>query len=108
MKRFIALLAVLSVLVVSFVACGQKEPVQTTEAPVVTEAEADTATFTGTLEDKKDFMITVVGEDGSAYAFNLNGTPCPAEVSQTVTVTYTGDISDIDAQLMVVSVDVVP
>ena len=107
MKRFIALLAVLSVLVVSFVACGQKEPAETTGDPAITEAAAETSVFTGTLEDKKDFMITVVGEDGSAYAFNLNGTPCPAEVSQTVAVTYTGDISDIDAQLTVVSVDVV-
>lgn len=97
MKRFIALLAVLSVLVVSFVACGQKEePTVTTEA----STEAAATTYTGTLEDKKDFMITVVGDDGSAYVFNLDGVECPAEAGQKITVTYTGDITDMDAQLM--------
>ena len=100
MKRFIALAAVLSVLLVSFVACGQKEAPEA--ATVVTEAaqEAEGSTFTGVLEDKKDFMITVTGEDGTAYVFNLEGVECPAEVGDTVTVTYTGDMTDFDAQLM--------
>ena len=99
MKRFIALVAVLSVLLVSFVACGQKEAPEATT--VVTEAaQTEGSTFTGVLEDKKDFMITVTGEDGTAYVFNLENVECPAEVGDTVTVTYTGDMADFDAQLM--------
>ena len=65
MKRFLALIAVLSVLVVSFVACGQKQE-PAAPSTQVTEAASDTAEFTGTLEDKKDFMISVTGEDGAA------------------------------------------
>ena len=97
MKRLIALIAVLSVLLVSFVACGQKE-----ETPVTTEVtqEAEGSAFTGVREDKKDFMITVTGEDGNAYVFTLEGVECPAEVGDTVTVTYLGDITDFDAQLV--------
>ena len=106
MKRFLALLAVLSVLVISFVACGQKEaPVETTDTPAAAESASEAA-FTGTLDEKKDFMITVTGEDGMTYVFNLDGVACPAEAGQKVTVTYTGDITDFDAQLMAVRIEI--
>ena len=124
MKKFLALILCLSVMTVA-TACGSKEeaPEEPTDAQTEdsvdstvqegetdeiesegieseetesedAETQADT-TYTGVLEEKKDFMVVVTSEDKSeSYVFNLGeGVECPAEVGETVTVTYTGDIT---------------
>ena len=103
MKKVTAWILLLC-LCLSLAACGGKSEARET-APVQTgEAQMTEAQFTGILEDKKDFMIVVTGEDGAAYSFNLDGVTCPAEVSQKVTVTYTGDLNDFDSQLFAVKI----
>lgn len=106
MKKLILTVTALC-LVLSLAACGSSKAEMAPAAPTgqTTEETQETAVFTGTLEDKKDFMITVTGEEGSSYAFNLEGTTVPAEVGQKVTVTYTGDIADFDSQLVAVKVE---
>ena len=128
MKKFFALLLCLSVMTV-VTACGSSEepaedPAQVetnetvetegTEAEEVEDAEAaedleteaseedamaEEASFTGVLEEKKDFMVTVSTEDKSAsYVFTLaDGVTCDAEVGDSVTVTYTGDMEAPEA-----------
>ena len=104
MKQILSLIAAVTV-VLSLAACGKQEaPVPPESAPAVTQA-AEEAVFTGILEDKKDFMITVTGEDGNAYVFTLDGISCPAEVGQTVSVTYTGELSDFDSQLIALKIE---
>ena len=103
MKKITALLLVM-VLAMGLAACGKNQPEPETET---TAAQQLTQQFTGVLEDKKDFMIVVTGEDGTPYVFNLDRVVCPAEVGQTVTVTYTGDMADYDAQLIARKVEMV-
>ena len=108
MKKFFAAVTALS-LILALGACGkQEEPPVAAETTMETSMDAQQnqeSTFTGTLEEKKDFMIVVVGDDGNAYTFNLDGVAVPAEPSQRVTVTYTGDLTDFDAQLMATKVE---
>ena len=101
MKRITALLLTL-VLALGLAACGAAQPEPETVATVTQQPSQQ---FTGVLEDKKDFMIVVTGEDGTPYVFNLDGVVCPADVGQTVTVTYTGDMADFDAQLIALKVE---
>lgn len=65
-------------------------------------ADAEEAVYTGIIEEKKDFMVIVTSEDGAdAYVFNLGeDVTCEAEEGDKVTVTYTGDLDDIDATLV--------
>ncbi len=61
--------------------------------------EADSSTVTGVLEEKKDFMFIVTDNDGAAYAFSFDEKPeglDDVEAGDTVTVTYTGTISEVD------------
>lgn len=70
--------------------------------------DAEVMTFTGKLDEKKDFMIIAVDDDDNAVIFNLDeGVTCDAEVGDRVQITFTGDIEDIDAQLMAQSVVIV-
>ena len=55
--------------------------------------------FSGTLEEKKDFMFIVTDSDGLSYAFNFEEKPEGLDdlnVGDTVKVTYTGTVSEID------------
>ena len=69
------------------------EEAEETEEPAEA-APVDALTFTGVLEEKKDFMVIVTSEDQSqSYLFNLaEGVQVDAEVGDKITVTYTGDI----------------
>ena len=64
------------------------------ETDVDADAEAVETSFTGILEEKKDFMVVVSNEDQTeSYTFNLaDGVQCDAEVGEKITVTFTGDI----------------
>lgn len=105
-KTWTALAALLMVAVLA--ACSAK----TTSSPSTTAAQDGTGTtYTGTLQEKKDFMI-VVGEDGSdgkpgvSYTFDLgDNTKVDAKVGDKVTVTYTGDLNNIDSTLTATKVE---
>lgn len=90
MKKLIALLLTLTT-IFSFTACGSKDNGNSSANPV-------TGTYTGVLEEKSDFMIVVSSEEGKdPYIFNLDeGVTCDAEVGDTITIDYTGDITKYD------------
>ncbi|MDO4262179.1 MAG: hypothetical protein Q4C82_08875 [Eubacteriales bacterium] len=65
-------------------------------------AEAETSTVTGTLDEVKDFMFTVTDDDGTPYAFTYEQGSAPegldaVSVGDRVVVTYTGEVSEVDA-----------
>ena len=105
MKNLI-LTALLLIMVFSLTACTPSAGLEE-EAPATESIpQAHNPSFTGILEDKKDFMIVVTGDAGDTYAFNLGGLECTAQVGDRVTVTYNGDINDFDAQLLAVKITV--
>lgn len=64
------------------------------------ESDTETSELTGTLETIKDFMITITDSQGTSYAMSFDATPEGLEdvtEGDTVTVTYTGELSQVDA-----------
>ena len=57
--------------------------------------------FTGALGDVNDFMFDVTAEDGTCYAFTYEGEKpeglADLKTGDLVTVTYTGEVSEVDA-----------
>ena len=111
-KNLVLTLAVAGVIAFA-TACSSKDTTTpTTSAPAATEKEADTtaaekadeeaeSTITGTISEIKDFMFTLTS-DGDDYAFTFESDKKPeglADVKDgdTVTVTYTGTVSTVDA-----------
>lgn len=98
MKRTISLLLLL-LLTLSLAACGSQDS-GTSSAPNAGSGTVEEQTFTGTLEENKVMMITVRAGDGEdAFVFGTEGVDIDAEVGDKVTVTYTGDISEVGANL---------
>ncbi len=96
MKRFAVLMLTLLLMFTVLVGCGNGKG----------KGSADGGTFTGVIEEKKDFMIIVTAEDGkSSHIFNLDGITCDANTGDKVTVTYTGDLEDIDSTLMATKIE---
>ena len=63
--------------------------------------DAEESTMTGEISDIKDFMFTI-SSDGHDYAFSFDNDKKPeglADVKDgdTVTVTYTGTVDEVDA-----------
>lgn len=120
-KNLVLTLAVAGVIAFA-TACSSKDTTTpTTSAPAATEKEANTtaaekeadttaaekadeeaeSTMTGTISEIKDFMFTLTS-DGDDYAFTFESDKKPeglADVKDgdTVTVTYTGTVSTVDA-----------
>ena len=76
---------------------------ETADAKETTEKadEEKESTMTGTISDIKDFMFTITS-DGNDYAFTFDNDKKPeglADVKDgdTVTVTYTGTVDEVDA-----------
>lgn len=117
-KRNIA--AVIMTTLVLATGCGAKEPAKT-PAPSKAETEAvkneetvkseesanvpaeredaETSSITGTIEDIKDFMFTIV-DGADAYSLSFDEKPkglSDVKEGDKVTVTYTGDLSVVDA-----------
>lgn len=87
MKKIVCLCltALLAVAVLS--GCGGKE---------------ESNTLTGTLDEVKDFMFVVTDDQDAAYVFNIDSAAKPkgledVAVGDRVTVTYTGELSEVDA-----------
>ena len=60
---------------------------------------AEEKILTGTLDEVKDFMFVVSDQNGTSYALNFEKEPeglSDVAVGDVVTVTYTGELSEID------------
>ena len=120
-KNLVLTLAVAGVIAFATACSSKNTTTPTTAAPAATEKEADTtaaekeadttaaekadeeaeSTMTGTISEIKDFMFTLTS-DGDDYAFTFESDKKPeglADVKDgdTVTVTYTGTVSTVDA-----------
>lgn len=118
-KRTLA--AMIATTVILSVGCGP-QPANTTTAPVkettvtetaVTEIVAETtaaetaqanqqetASITGTIDEIKDFMFTIVDDTGEAYPLSFDAEPeglADVQNGDKVTVTYTGELSREEA-----------
>lgn len=63
------------------------------------EAEAKTEVITGKIEEIKDFMFTIENDQGT-YAMTFDTAPeglADVKEGDQVTVTYTGELSEVDA-----------
>ena len=91
MRRF-GTLALAVLLVMTLLAgCGGKNDSRT---------EKEEHVLSGTVEEKKDFMLVVADDNGDEYALTINGDKPEgwddAAVGDRVDVTYTGELSVVD------------
>ena len=90
MKRIFACLLA-AVLLLACAGCGGKKSGESGEEK----------TLTGTLDEVKDFMFVVIDDNGDSYALTFEGNApeglSEREVGDRVTVTYTGELSVVDA-----------
>ena len=111
-KRYALLLT--GLLTLSLAAgCGAKtDNAGETSSPAVSESQAaestdvqntadqgEEKTITGTIDEIKDFMFIITDESGAAYEFSFETAPEGLENvagGDTVKVTYTGEISEVD------------
>lgn len=64
------------------------------------DSNQEAKTITGTLDEKKDFMFVVLARKDDYYAFSFEDEPeglNTVKVGDRVIVTYTGEISVVDA-----------
>lgn len=102
MKKTLMLLACTALLAASLTACGSK-PAENTDTGASSSSDSATAEskLSGTLDEKKDFMFVVTDEKGASYEFTFDASAKPEgldDVSEgdSVTVTYTGTVSEAD------------
>nr|WP_302641205.1 hypothetical protein [uncultured Agathobaculum sp.] len=102
MKKTLMLLACTALLAASLTACGSK-PAENTDTGAASSADSASAEskLSGTLDEKKDFMFVVTDEKGASYEFTFDASAKPEgldDVSEgdSVTVTYTGTVSEAD------------
>ena len=91
MRRF-GTLALAVLLVMTLLAgCGGKNDSRT---------EKEEHVLSGTVEEKKDFMLVVADDNGDEYALTIDGDKPEgwddAAVGDRVDVTYTGELSVVD------------
>ena len=88
-----------------FTGCGKTEVKQDTVAASSSEegkqeGTAEEKELTGTIDEIKDFMFVVTGEDGTCYEFTFDEEKPEGldsvNVGDKVTVTYTGTVSEVD------------
>jgi len=96
MKKMTLLIGI-SLLAISFlVGCSSESQQKEGETSQASEG----STLTGTLYEVKDFMFVVTNEDGEFYSFDREGAKPEGlenlKVGDTVTVTYTGELSQVD------------
>lgn len=88
MKRMLACMMA-AMLLLACAGCGEKKSGEA----------AEEKTLTGTLDEVKDFMFVVSDQNGTSYALNFEKEPeglSDVAVGDVVTVTYTGELSEID------------
>lgn len=87
-----------------FIGCGKTEVKQDTVAASSSEegkqeGTAEEKELTGTIDEIKDFMFVVTDANNTPYSFTFEEKPEGLEnvsSGDTVTVTYTGTISEVD------------
>ena len=91
MRRFGALALAVLLVMTLLAGCGGKSGSQT---------EKEEHVLSGTVEEKKDFMLVVADDNGDEYALAINGDKPEgwddAAVGDRVDVTYTGELSVVD------------
>ena len=88
MKRILACMMA-AMLLLACAGCGEKKSGEAAEEKILT----------GTLDEVKDFMFVVSDQNGTSYALNFEKEPeglSDVAVGDVVTVTYTGELSEID------------
>ena len=124
MKKYVMMLGVMIMSVSVVTGCAnkndQKSAVeQTTSSAVQSQTAADVEassstdaeqkTVSGTIESSEDFQFVICDEDDNYYQFSFEETPKgldKVKVGDTVMVTYTGTVSEVDPFLgEVISVD---
>lgn len=88
-KKILTMVIVLCVAMSMLAGCSSKSQ----------QSSADASEFTGTVEEIKDFMLVVTDDDDTSYAFTFESKPDGLEnvaVGDTVTVTYTGTVTEVD------------
>ena len=88
MKRILACMMA-AMLLLACAGCGEKKSGEAAEKKILT----------GTLDEVKDFMFVVSDQNGTSYALNFEKEPeglSDVAVGDVVTVTYTGELSEID------------
>lgn len=88
-KKLLILLAAVSILTLA-AACGASGTQQ-----------QESSTLTGKLDEKKDFMFVVTDDDDISYQFSIDSSAAPdgyddVAEGDSVTVTYTGTLSEVD------------
>lgn len=101
-KKLLLVVSVVMCMTV-FGACSGKDnskPIEQSSESVEAETNAQQKMLTGTIDEIKDFMFIVTDDTGTSYALNFEESP---EGLDTVTagdkvkVTYTGELSEVDA-----------
>ena len=83
-------------------AVSESQAAESTEQTADVQNTADQGeekTITGTIDEIKDFMFIITDESGAAYEFSFETAPEGLENvagGETVKVTYTGEISEVD------------
>ena len=87
-KKLFVLLTVVCILALA-TACGSQTSGTDTDSNAGTQsgAQQEESTLTGKLDEKKDFMFVVTDDQGASYQFSIDSS---------VTVTYTGALSEVD------------
>lgn len=103
MKKTLMLLACTALLAASLTACGSKpaENKDTGSSASSADSASTESKLSGTLDEKKDFMFVVTDEKGASYEFTFDASAKPeglddAAEGDSVTVTYTGTVSEAD------------
>lgn len=101
MKKTFLLLACTALLAASLTACGSKPAENTDTGSSASDSASAESKLSGTLDEKKDFMFVVTDEKGASYEFTFDASAKPeglddAAEGDSVTVTYTGTVSEAD------------
>ena len=80
-------------------AVSESQAAESTEQTADVQNTADQGeekTITGTIDEIKDFMFIITDESGAAYEFSFETALENVAGGDTVKVTYTGEISEVD------------
>lgn len=92
LKKILCITALASVLTI-ISACGKS-------ADIENDVQTESSAFTGTVEEKKDFMLIVADNQNNAYPFTFDDEDDldldDIQVGDEVKVTYTGEVSMVD------------
>ena len=109
MKKTLMVFACTALLAASLSACGSK-PAENKDTGTASSAAASSSsseqqqenTLTGSLDEKKNGMFVVTDAEGASYEFTYDPSDTPkglddAAEGDSVTVTYTGTVSEVDS-----------